>query len=179
MLKPQKSQKDTIKLLSIPAGISQQEAWDGFCCHCVIHRQGMCALICCIREMVGRAVVGSSLLTLSLVCYITLYQTKTCIVSCIPLVNIRFGALRSLPPELGMIQCHPSCLVWSTQQRAGPAHLSYLALRVSLVAHFSSAGPPGFSNGLGSLKQSEVLEVLFVGIHPRLSYLSVCCMLNS
>ena len=91
---------------------------------------------------------GSNLLTL--ICCVTLCQTKTCIVSCVQLIAIIFGALGNVLPEQVTIQCHTHSLPWPTQRSPEPANLAHLGLRIALLVQFSCAGPAQFLKGLDS-----------------------------
>lgn len=72
---------------------------------------------------------------LTLICCITLCQTKTCIVSCVQFIAIISGALGSMLPEQATMQSHS--LPWPTQRSPEPANLAHLGLGIALRVQFS------------------------------------------
>ena len=142
------SQKDTLKLVSIPAGISQQEAWDGFCCHCVSHQQWMRALICCIREMVRSALVWLEPVDITLLHNPLPDKNLYCFLCSIN--HHSTWALWNVPPEWGRIQDHTDCLPWPMPQRTEPVNLSHLGVGITSPIQFSYKGPAWLLSGLKS-----------------------------
>lgn len=105
---------------------------------------------------------------LTLICCITLCQTKTCIVSCVQFIAIISGALGSMLPEQATMQSHwlsslthpaepwacKPCPPWSWDRIT-------CTVQRDLHSAWKAWTRP---------KKSKILEELFVGIHSQLSF---------
>lgn len=139
----------------------------------------MGALICCIREMDRGALVQLKPVYISFTTWRNLVPYKACIVSFVQFNKSFLPLLISRLPEWDTMWCHTGSTPWPTQQRIEPATFSDLGVTMWSVVQFTSRGPERFLNGLDLPKKSEVLYELSAGVHSQLSFISVCCMLNS